>query len=153
MGDSLAKVSETHVVATLLSDGTTEQNVAILPLNGGRKDALIMGTWGTGLYSDDLAADLRTDSRDCIGEGLSAAAAVDRLMAEYASSIDDPDEGTVFWLALADVGWRLGHLDERVRQKALKIISDGHDVTRWVSASDRRKRERILAKLRDQLLS
>jgi hypothetical protein len=46
-----------------------------------------MGTWGTGLYSDDLAADLRGDFRDLLGEGVPASVAVDRLMSEYAESL------------------------------------------------------------------
>ena len=35
-----------------------------------------MGTWGTGLFSDDLAADVRDEFRDLIGEGLTTEAAV-----------------------------------------------------------------------------
>ena len=42
-----------------------------------------MGTWGVGLFSDDLAADLRGDFRDLISEGLSSSAAVDKLLAEW----------------------------------------------------------------------
>jgi len=112
-----------------------------------------MGTWGTGLYSDDLAADLRDDFRGYIGEGLSPTAAVDRLMSEYASSLGDSHEEPVFWLALADAGWKLGRLDERVRQNALRIIDNGRDLARWESARDRQKRGQVLAKLRGQLLA
>lgn len=87
-----------------------------------------MGTWGTGLYSDDLAADLRGDFRDLLGEGIPANVAIDRLLSEYAESLADPDEAPVFWLALADLA-------------------------RWESARDRARREAVLAKLRTQLLS
>jgi hypothetical protein len=41
-------------------------------------------------------------------------------MKEYRSSLSDSNEAPVFWLALAVTGWRLGRLDEDVRQKALK---------------------------------
>ena len=41
-----------------------------------------MGTWGTGIFSDDNAADLRDDYRDFIGDGLSSREATDRLLAE-----------------------------------------------------------------------
>jgi hypothetical protein len=112
-----------------------------------------MGTWGTGLYSDDLAADLRGDYRDLLGDGVSASVAVDRLMSEYAESLGDPDEEPVFWLALADISWKLGRLDERVRENALRIIDEGRDLARWESPRDRPKREVVLAKLRAQLLS
>lgn len=112
-----------------------------------------MGAWGVGLYSDDLAADLRGDLREYFGDGLSAVEAVDRLMAEYASSVDDPDEGPVFWLAIADTGWKLGRLDDRARHRALEIIDNGQDLSRWPDAPDRRKRETVLAKLRAQLFA
>ena len=112
-----------------------------------------MGTWGTALYSDDLAADLRGDLREAFGDGLSAADAVDRLMAEYASSLDDPDEGPAFWLAVADTGWRSGRLDDRARQRALEIIDSGRDLARWPEGADRRKRAAVLSKLRSQLVA
>jgi hypothetical protein len=112
-----------------------------------------MGTWGTGLYSDDLASDLRGDLRGLLGEGLPANVAVDRLISDYAGSLADVDEAPVFWLALADASWKLGRLDERVRDEALRVIDEGRDLARWESPRDRKKREAVLAKLRAQLLS
>jgi len=112
-----------------------------------------MGTWNAGLYSDDLAADLRRDFRDLLGEGVPASSAVDRLMSEYAESLSDPTEEAVFWLVLADTSWRLGCLQDRVRDNALSIIDDGRDLARWQSQRDRSKRAAVLAKLRSQLLS
>jgi hypothetical protein len=112
-----------------------------------------VGTWGTALYSDDLATDLRGDLRKAFGDGLSAAEAVDRLMAEYASSLDDNDEGPTFWLAVADTGWKAGRLDDRARRRALEIIDSGRDLARWLDGADRRKRAVVLAKLRSQLVA
>ena len=112
-----------------------------------------MGTWGTALFSDDLAADLRGEFRDLLGEGLTTEVAINRLKKEYKSSLRDPDEESVFWLALADTGWRLGRLDENVLQNALRVIDSGQDLARWKDAADRRKREQVLAKLRTKLQS
>jgi hypothetical protein len=112
-----------------------------------------MGTWGTALFSDDLAADLRSEFRDLIGEGLTTESAINRLKTEYKSSLRDPDEESVFWLALADTGWRLGRLDDNVLQNALRVIESGQDLSRWDDAADRKKREQVLAKLRTKLLS
>src|SRR5713101_427663 len=112
-----------------------------------------MGTWGVGIYADDLAADLRADFRDLIGEGLSATAAVDRLLGEYASSLNDPEEGPVFWLALADSQWKLGRLEDRTVRHALRGIDTGQDLRRWDAPKDRDRREGVLRKLRAQLLS
>ena len=112
-----------------------------------------MGTWGTALYSDDLAADLRGEFQDLIGEGLSSTAVVNKLKSEYKSSLSDPDEAPVFWLAVADTGWRLGRLDEDARQNALRVIESDQDLARWETFPDRARRQRVLEKLKAQLLS
>src|SRR5215213_2233915 len=112
-----------------------------------------MGTWGIALFSDDLAADLRGEFRDLIGEGFTTETAVNRLKTEYKSSLSDPDEESVFWLALADTAWRLGRLDDNLLQNALRVIDSGLDLVRWEDAADRKKREQVLAKLRTKLQS
>lgn len=120
--------------------------------NGKEMDQ-VMGTWGTGLYSDDLAADVREEFRDLLGEGLTAEAAVNRLRKEYKSSLRDRDEEAVFWLALADTAWRLGRLDDTVLKNALRVIDSGQDLTRWEDGPDRKKRAQVLARLRTKLQS
>lgn len=112
-----------------------------------------MGISGVGIFADDLAADLRGEFRELLGEGYSAAAAVDRLMAEYASSLSNPNEKTVFWFALADCQWKLGRIDERTIQTALRLIENEEDLGRWNTARERAHRERVLEKLRTQLLA
>jgi hypothetical protein len=84
---------------------------------------------------------------------MTTSAAIKHLQKEYSSSLRDPDEAPVFWLALAATGWRLGRLDEDVRQKALSIIESGQDLVRWENPGDRRKRVQVLAKLKLQLES
>ncbi len=79
-----------------------------------------MGTWGVALFQDDLAADLRDEFRDLIGEGLSSTEATDRLKTEFASSLEDVDEKPVFWIALAHIQWKLGRLDEHTKHEALR---------------------------------
>ncbi len=112
-----------------------------------------MGTWGVGLFSDDLAADIRNDFRDLIGEGNTAAEATNRLQAEYATSLTDPEEASVFWLALAVAQWNLGRIEESVRQKALEIIDSKRDLARWTTPKEQRQRATVLAKIRAQLVS
>ena len=61
-----------------------------------------MGVWGTAIFSDDLAADLRDDYRAMIGDVLSGPEASDLLLREWMpSSEKDPDMAAIFWLALA----------------------------------------------------
>ena len=60
-----------------------------------------MGTWGTPIFSDDFAMDLRREFRDTIGYGKSPADATAELIVAYEEVLTDPDESCVFWLALA----------------------------------------------------
>ena len=113
-----------------------------------------MGAWGTAIFSDDTACDVRDEWRGYVGEGLSEREATDRLLAEWSASLDDPDEGPVVWLALAATQWKAGRLEERVKRKALAIIDEQSNLAPWQeNASLLKKRAAALAKLREQLRS
>ncbi len=112
-----------------------------------------MGAWGVAVFSDDLAADVRDEFRALIGEGLSSSEAVDRLLNEYSSSVADDEEKSVFWIALASSQWKLGRLEERTKNEALRLIGSGEDLRRWGDPKDRKKRAAVLEKLREQLVS
>lgn len=114
-----------------------------------------MGAWGTAIFSDDTAADVRDAFTDFIADGLSPAEATERLIQESADILDDEDEAVVFWLALAATQWKLGRLLDNVRDRALAILDAGDDLLRWTenSRSEVNQRKKHLAKLRDQLLS
>src|SRR5690348_9253685 len=112
-----------------------------------------MGAWGVALFSDDLASDLRGEFRELAGEGLDPSECIERLCKAYASSLEDPDESPVFWLALASTSWKLGRLTGRVQVEALRVIDSGEDLRRWDSPKDRSKREALLLRLREEILS
>lgn len=113
-----------------------------------------MGTWGTGLFSDDTACDIRSNYRDLVGEGLPGSQATDTLVREWADALDDPTEASVFWLSLASTQWQCGRLEQRVKEKALAVIDSGSDLQRWIDSPKLlKKREIVLAKLRVKLLS
>lgn len=112
-----------------------------------------MGTWGPALYSDDLAADVRSDLYEMIGTGATAVEAIDRLSADYADSLQTPDEKGVFWIAVADTAWRLGRPVERATTEALRVIASGSDLLRWENKPERRKREAALQKVAKRLQS
>lgn len=113
-----------------------------------------MGTWGIAIFSDDTAADVRDEWRDYIGEGLSGQQATDKLLENWSAALDDPDDGPVFWLALAATQWQSGRLEGRVKTKALALIDDESNLERWrENASLLKKRTAMLTKFREQLLS
>lgn len=114
-----------------------------------------MGAWGPAIFSDDLAMDVRGRFRDLIAEGVAPREATDRILAEYEASREDPDEGPVFWLALAATQWQLGRLQPDVKDRALEVIEAGADLHLWQENRPALARKRLAAlhALRDQLRS
>jgi len=113
-----------------------------------------MGVWGTAIFSDDNAADLRDDYRTLIGDGLSGPEATDRLLKTWMpSSEKDPDMATVFWLALAVTQWKCGRLEDRVKQEAIRVIEDGSALRLWRGGPLERKRAAVLEAAEKQLES
>lgn len=112
-----------------------------------------MGVWGTAVFSDDLASDIRGDYTNALGDGLSGPEATARILKDYSSSFGDPDESGVAWLALAATQWRCGRLEPETLEKAIAVIDSGSDLVRWKDSRDCNKRRAVLEKLRSQLTS
>jgi hypothetical protein len=113
-----------------------------------------MGAWGTGLFSDDTAADVRDGYRELVGDGYTGPRATDALLKQWGDALADSEDAPVFWLALASTQWQCGRLEPRVKAKALKVIKDGSDLRRWQDDPKLlKKRRAVLAKLQTQLHS
>ena len=113
-----------------------------------------MGTWGTDIFSDDLASDIRMRYRDLVGDGFSGQQATEILKSEYCQVLDDPEGAPVFWLALAATQWRCGRLEPEVLAHALEVIDSGSDLLRWQETPQLlMKRYQVLSKLRVTLTS
>src|SRR5437660_2901864 len=116
-----------------------------------------MGAWGAGLYSSDMAADMRA----VIKSALRLPVAEDRIV-EILSDCEpraaaDPnnEDHTIFWLALADQFEKRGVAHAPTREKAIAIIDRGDDLAmmekRGMKQADLRKRGARLAELRARL--
>jgi len=112
-----------------------------------------MGVWGTAIFSDDTAADVRDQFKDSIADGLTSEQATDALIQSNKSSLDDPDDGPPFWLGLALTQWKLGRLLPSVKERALRIIDSGEDLRRWDDPALAKKRTKVLSELREKLES
>lgn len=113
-----------------------------------------MGTWGTALFSDDVASDIRQEFKTLIGNGLTSNAATNLMVQTWGSPSNDPNEVATFWLALASTQWTLGRLIPRVRDEALRILDGGGDLHRWEHDTvGQSKRRYVLERLRTQLVS
>ena len=107
-----------------------------------------MGTWGTGILDDDFARDVYDRYEDASGSGQPAEAIVKALVGEFAEQIADPDEGPVFWLALARAQWDYATVDKSVSARVEEIISKGLGLARWeeAGAKELSRRKTALAK-------
>lgn len=113
-----------------------------------------MGTWGAGIFANDVAADIRDDDRAQIADGMSAPDATDALLRRWNDPQRDELPGIQFWLALAALQCRLGRLEDRVRDQAVGIIDAGADLNQWKedAPGDLGRRRRVLSHLRSRLV-
>lgn len=111
-----------------------------------------MGTWGTKLYQDDVAQDVRDFYTEQLRRGQKSTEITKQLIKQYEGDIDDEP---IFWFALADTQWSLGRLEKLVKEKALYYIQSGEDIERWKTQNPKeaKKREEVLFNLQQKLLA
>lgn len=117
-----------------------------------------MGAWGTGIYSNDTAEDVK-----CICQEIFPFVSVEEgnkiIFDEYEeiinSNIIDNDYAS-FWYALADWQWNHGILTDDIRLRTLELLHSYAGISDWEdsgSAADVKKRKAVMDKLRDKLES
>ena len=114
-----------------------------------------MGAWGTGLYSNDTAADIRGAYVEHLKRGKSNEEALQSILDSNKDVIGMADEEPLFWFALADTLWNYGRLTEDVKQKALSFLANPPADERWLE-SDKKSLAawlQTLEKLKSKLLS
>jgi len=116
-----------------------------------------MGAWGVGLYSSDMAADMRSTVKSVLRLQFDENRIVDLLCDGERKAADDPndEDHTTFWLVLADQFEKRGVAHAPTREKAIAIIERGDDLDmmekRGMKPTDLRKRGAKLAELRARL--
>ena len=115
-----------------------------------------MSAWGTAIFSDDLAMDIRRDYGILLATGKENSEAEDMLIKYYSSILNShgPDE-EVFWYALALSEWKKGRLSDFVKEKALRALDAGKDLERWNVAGNEKnyeKRKQVLKEFRNVIL-
>src|SRR5207248_8201314 len=91
----------------------------------------IMGAWGAGLYSSDMAADMRAVIKSALRIPFDEDRIVDILRDCERRAADDSgsEDHTTFWLVLADQFEKRGVAHASTREKAIAIIDRGDDLT------------------------
>jgi hypothetical protein len=117
----------------------------------------MMGVWGAGLYSSDMAADMRATIKSVLRLPFDEDRIVDLLRDGERRAADDPDneDHTTFWLVLADQLEKRGVAHTPTREKAIAIIERGDDLMMMeklgMKLADLRKRGAKLRELRARL--
>lgn len=111
-----------------------------------------MGAWGTRIYEDDTALDVRSDYLGLIKSGISHSDAEKQILSthSYKENIKDYYNDLII-LALCCAQLELATLSENIKQKALNIIESGNDIEFWLETGNKesaglRKRELQLIK-------
>ena len=90
-----------------------------------------MGTWGTGISSNDTYADIYDEFFELYDDGLSVKEITERLIASNKETINEPDSSNDFWFALAKAQWECKKLDTDVFDKVRTIIETGANLEMW----------------------
>ena len=93
-----------------------------------------MGAWGTSLYANDSADDIRFEYLDKLRRGVSNEEIVESMIRDQGECIDDPEDAPLFWFALADTQWNYGRLMPEVKEKALYYLTQNGDLEVWREA-------------------
>lgn len=83
-----------------------------------------MGTFGKGIFDNDVALDVKDRFLELFSEGKTASEINETLLKEFSSEMNDTDDSIPFWLALADIEWQHGILFPEVKSKALECLED-----------------------------
>ena len=110
-----------------------------------------MGAWGTALFSDDTACDVRDHYRQLLEEGAEDRDATRLTLEKFREYLDD--SGGVPLLAFAVTQSKLGRLDSDIRDRALAVLDRGADLEMWQSDNPKLvpRRRAALEKVRAQL--
>ncbi|HKP24244.1 MAG TPA: hypothetical protein VJV39_10285 [Dongiaceae bacterium] len=103
-----------------------------------------MGTWGTGLYQSDIAADVRAVYRDCKKLGFSGSERADIVLETVGAPSPGSKDGKLARLALADLLCKDRMLPRALQQAALRIIKSPELPARFDDEASRNKHRKML---------
>lgn len=111
-----------------------------------------MGTWGTGIFQNDVADDVKTDYINKLKMGKSDEDALSEIISENSDFLNDPEDSLDFWFSLASIMFDYGRLNEEVKCKAISLLESDKDSKRWTE-KENKKRKIELEKLKTKMYS
>lgn len=116
-----------------------------------------MGTWGTGIYANDIAEDVK-DLCEEIFPFVEVEAGNRIVFAEFKDIVTAPiqdGECAAFWFALADWQWKHGILTQTIHSQAMALLEQNAGLADWQndgSSADIKRRKQVLERLKLQLM-
>lgn len=103
-----------------------------------------MGTWGTGIKSNDTSADIYDNFFKLYNEEKSVKEITEELIRKNKDLIKDKFDSNNFWFAIALCQWECKQLDNSLYEEIRKIIESKSDLTIWkeLDATDSDIKER-----------
>jgi len=112
-----------------------------------------MDTWGTELYSDDMACDVKEYYMNCLRENMSSDEAEASVAKYFSEELDDRKDGPIVVLALAETAWCNGRLSESLKKAAIGVLDTEEGQERWKTEGSEPNKQSVLSKLREKLMS
>lgn len=116
-----------------------------------------MGTWGTGISSNDDFADVYSEFFDLYNDGKPIAEITDLVISRNSEMLGMPEAANNVWFAIAKAQWECKQLQPEIYNRVKSIIDSEADLILWAelgaSKSEIGKRRRVLSKFLLQLQS
>jgi len=109
-----------------------------------------MGTWGTGISSNDIYEDINYEFFELYNQGEKVSHISEKLISENQEIINSDEEQNNFWFTLAKAQWECKELDPKIYQRVKNIIESEKDIKLWqeleASKPDITRRKKVLEK-------
>ncbi|MFD2035183.1 hypothetical protein ACFSKL_10295 [Belliella marina] len=116
-----------------------------------------MGSWGTGISSNDIFEDIKDEFFELYNDGYEPNEIAQKLIDSNQEIVNDYEEANNFWFALALCQWECKLLEPRILMRVTQIIESGNDIKLWkelgADKSEVTKRKKILEKFLEKLNS
>ena len=90
-----------------------------------------MGAWGYGIRQDDFVLDVIGTFEDLLKSGKSVREATETVRSQFAAASDDPVDGPLLLIAIADVQWTYGQADPQIVQRVKEDLGSGLSLAIW----------------------
>ena len=116
-----------------------------------------MGSWGTGISSNDTFEDIKYEFFELYNDGLEPDEITKKLTNTNRDLIESEEDANNFWFALALCQWECKSLVPELLERVTKIVNSGADIELWkelgAEKAELTKRKKALDNFLDKLNS